>query len=182
MTYKILFLAGLLFFLIGQILLAFGNDFVYSLRPIDFAHWSLFLGALLMIPQIVSFPKSIFSAIGIPLALVGAACIFGMCVLDFIWWSYPDEETRIAFTSHLSKVDAIWKPFISIGPSSKIFNVGLAILSFNNFDRSKLGVALVVIATLVLLHIIPVPFRLVSGYFLTLMGFGLIFLKSNSSQ
>lgn len=177
MTYKILFIAGLLFFLIGQILLAFGNEFVYSLRPIDFAHWSLFLGALLMIPQIVSFPKSVLSAIGIPLALVGAACIFGMCVLDFIWWSFPDEEARIAFTKHVYNVPAIWKPFISIGPGSKVFNLGLAILSFNYFDRSKLGVFLVVIATLVLMRLIPVPFRLVVGYFLTLAGFSLILLK-----
>jgi hypothetical protein len=182
MTYRILFLAGLFFFLTGQVLLAFGNEFVYSLRPIDFAHWSLFLGAFLMIPQIVSFPKSIFSGIGIPMALVGAACTFGMCVLDFIWWSYPDEDSRIEFSKHISNVPAIWKPFISIGPSSKVFNLGLAILSLNYFDRSKVGVAIVVIATLVLMHIIPVPYRLVVGYTVTLIGFGMIFLPSKTRE
>jgi hypothetical protein len=38
MTYRVFFLLGLLFFLIGQIILAQGNEFVYSQQPIDFAH------------------------------------------------------------------------------------------------------------------------------------------------
>lgn len=37
-TNKTLFLIGLLFFLIGQMILAKGNDFVYHQAPIDFAH------------------------------------------------------------------------------------------------------------------------------------------------
>lgn len=177
MTNKVLFILGLVVFLIGQIILAQGNTFVYSLKPIDFAHWSLLVGVVLLIPQVVTFPKKIFSYIGIPLTLIGIVCMVGMCVLDFIWWSFPTEDARIEFTNHISQVPSIWKPFISIGPSSKVFNVGLLLISLDYFKSQKLGVISIVIATLVLIHIIPVPYRLVSGYTLTLIGFSLILLQ-----
>ena len=170
MTYRILFLIGLVFFLIGQIILAQGNDFVYSQKPIDYAHWFLLIGAVFLIPKVVSFPKKLFSYVGFPLTLIGIACIIGMCVLDFIWWSFPSEEMRIEFTNHISQIPSIWKPFITIGPSSKVFNVGLLILSLNYFDKEKIGMILLFIATLFLWHIIPVPFRLVFGYSMTLIA------------
>ena len=57
---KIRFLVGLFFLLVGQILLAKGNDFIYNQEPIDFAHWFLLVGVTLLIPQTVSFPKKIY--------------------------------------------------------------------------------------------------------------------------
>lgn len=176
-TYKILFLLGLVIFLIGQLILANGSDYVYSLKPIDFAHWGLLIGMVLLIPQTVCWPKKIFSVIGIPLTLIGIVCGVGMCVLDFIWWSYPTDEMRIEFTNHISQVPAIWKPFMTIGPSSKVFNVGLLFLSLNYWKQSKLGILLILLANLVLWHVIPVPYRLVTGYSLTLIGFGIILIK-----
>jgi hypothetical protein len=173
-TYKIFFLIGISFILTGQIILTKGNDFVYSQEPIDFAHWFLLIGVVFLIPQVVSFPKKIFSFIGIPLTLIGITCIIGMCVLDFIWWSFPSEEARIEFTNHISQVPSIWKTFITIGPSSKIFNLGLLILSLNYISKEKIGIGILFIATLILWHIIPVPFRLVFGYSLTLIGFTII--------
>ncbi|MEP2937552.1 MAG: hypothetical protein ABJM06_09465 [Gilvibacter sp.] len=181
MTNRILFLIGLIFFLIGQIILAQGNEFVYSQEPIDFAHWFLLVGAVLLIPQVISFPKKVFSYVGIPLTMVGITCIIGMCVLDFIWWSMPDEAARAEFTNHVSNVPSIWKPFITIGSSSKVFNLGLLILSFNFFKKEKLAIGILLIATLMLWHIIPVPFRLVVGYSLTLIAFGVIFLRKNAN-
>jgi len=182
MANKLFFLSGLIFFLIGQIILTQGNDYVYNQEPIDFAHWFLLVGAVFLIPQIVTFQKSIFSYIGIPLSLIGIVCIIGMCVLDFIWWSFPDEESRLEFTNHISQVPSIWKPFISIGPSSKIFNLGLLILSLNYLKKEKIGVVIIFIATLILWHIIPLPFRLVFGYTLTLIGFSLIFLRKSNKN
>ena len=177
MSYRILFIFGLIFFLIGQIILAQGNDFVYSQKPIDFAHWFLLIGAVFLIPQTVFFPKKFFSYIGIPLTLIGIVCIIGMCVLDFIWWSFPSEEMRIEFTNHISQIPSIWKPFITIGPSSKVFNAGLLILSLNYFNKEKIGIVVLFIATLFLWHIIPVPFRLVFGYSLTLIAFTIILFR-----
>jgi len=181
-TNKILFLLGLIFFLTGQLILSKGNDFVYNQEPIDFAHWFLLFGVALLIPQTVTFPKKIYSLIGIPLTLIGIVCIIGMCVLDFIWWSFPNEEMRNEFTNHISKVPSIWKPFITIGPSSKIFNLGLLILSLNYIKRGKLGIILVLIANLILWNIIPLPYRLVFGYAITLIGFCIIFLRENNSN
>lgn len=180
MAYRIIFLGGLLFILAGQILLAQGNEFVYSQQPIDFAHWLILSGSVLLIPQTVTFPPKIYSYIGIPLSLAGIACVIGMCVLDIIWWSFPSEEARMIFTDHISKVPSIWKPFITIGPSSRVFNLGLFILSLNYVDQKKSGVAVVFLATLVLLHLIPVPYRLINGYLLTLTGFSIIFLSKSS--
>jgi hypothetical protein len=178
MTYRIFFLIGLLSFLVGQLILAQGNAFVYSQKPIDFAHWFLLIGAAFLIPQVVSFPKKIVSYIGTPLTLIGIVCIIGMCVLDFIWWSQPNEEARLAFTAHISNVPSIWKPFITIGPSSKIFNIGILLLGLNYFKQEKIAVVILLIATLILLNIIPIPFRLVIGYALTLIAFSIIFLKN----
>ncbi len=182
MLYRILFLIGIGFILIGQIILSKGNEFVYNLKPIDFAHWFILIGVVFLIPQVVSFPKKIVSYIGIPLTLIGIACNIGMCVLDFIWWSFPNEEMRIEFTNHIVQVPSIWKPFISIGSSSKVFNLGLLLLSFNYFKKEKLGVVMIILATLVLWHIIPIPYRLVCGYSLTLIGFGLIFLRKANND
>ncbi|RXR30681.1 hypothetical protein EQG68_11535 [Flavobacterium piscinae] len=179
MTYKIFFILGLIFLLTGQLLLAQGNDFVYSQKPIDFAHWFLLIGVVCLIPQVVSFPKKVYSIIGIPLTLIGITCMIGMCVLDFIWWSFPNEEMRIEFTNHISQVPSIWKTFIAIGPSSKVFNLGLLILSINYLNKEKIGIGILLIGTLILWHIIPVPFRLVFGYSLTLIGFTVILLGKN---
>jgi len=181
-TNKMLFLIGLIFFLIGQLILAKGNDFVYSQEPIDFAHWFLLIGVTLLIPQTVNFPKKIFSLIGIPLTLIGIVCITGMCVLDFIWWSFPNEEMRNEFTNHISKVPSIWKPFMTIGPSSKIFNLGLLILSLNYLKKGKLGIILIFVANLILWHIIPLPYRLVFGYAITLIGFSIILIRENNNN
>lgn len=42
-----------------------------TFQPIDFAHWSLLVGIVLLIPQTMHFPNRIFSYIGIPLVLIG---------------------------------------------------------------------------------------------------------------
>ena len=159
-----------------------GNDFVYAQEPIDFAHWFLLLGVVLLIPQVVSFPKKIFSLIGIPLTLIGITCIIGMCVLDFIWWSFPNEVMRNEFTAHISQIPAIWKPFMTIGPSSKIFNLGLLFLSLNYFKTGKVGIIVILIADLILWHVIPLPHRLIFGYALTLIGFSIILLRSGEKN
>lgn len=177
MNYKPVFILGLLFEMIGQILLAQGNDFVYALRPIDFAHWSLLIGAALLIPQLGQFPKSIFTYIGVPTIIIGVVCIIGMCVLDFIWWSQPTQEIRNEFAGQISKVPSIWKPFITTGPN--FLNVGLLLLAFNYFRQNKTGVVLVFIATLILFFGRSMPYRLIFVYLITAIGFALIFYKKN---
>ena len=179
MNYKTLFIIGILFEVVGQILLSFGNDFVYALKPIDFAHWSLLLGVVFMLPQVVHFPNKIFSYVGIPMTIIGIVCIIGMCVLDFIWWSYPTQEMRIEFSNHISQIPSIWKPFITIGPSSYIFNLGLLFLSFNYFKQNRIGVLIVVLASLIIFFGRFIPSRLIYGYLITAIGFSYIFCGKN---
>ncbi|WP_143542406.1 hypothetical protein [Robiginitalea sediminis] len=177
MLNRILFLTGLILLVAGQVLLARGNEFVYALRPIDFAHWSLLVGVVLMIPQVVTFPRKGLNYVGIPLTITGIVCIIGMCVLDFIWWSQPTQDIRNEFAAHISQVPSIWQPFIAVGSSSKVFNLGLLLIALGHYRKSRWGVLLVLLATLVLMHIIPFWYRLVTGYILTFLGFGLIFLE-----
>ncbi|ULC59683.1 hypothetical protein MBM09_01600 [Flaviramulus sp. BrNp1-15] len=175
MNFKTLFIAGLLCELVGQILLAKGNDFIYAQRPIDFAHWFLLIGVVLIMPQVVSFPNKIFSYIGAPLAIIGVVCTIGMCVLDFVWWSQETQEIRNDFAGHLSKFPSIWKTFITNGPS--FLNIGLVILSLNYIKQNMTGVLLIVLATLIIFRVIPLPFRLIIGYLITAFGFAIIFYK-----
>ncbi|TVZ56667.1 hypothetical protein OD91_1963 [Lutibacter sp. Hel_I_33_5] len=180
MNYKPIFILGLIFEAIGQLLLAQGNDFVYALKPIDFAHWSLFLGAALLTPQIGQFPKSIFTYLGVPTIIIGIVCIIGMCVLDFIWWSQPNQEVRSEFAGQISKIPSIWNPFIKYGPN--FLNVGLLILSFNYFKKHKLGVSLIVLATLIVFLGRFIPHRLIYVYLITAIGFGVIFYKKQKNE
>lgn len=178
--YTKLFVAGLLFEFIGQLLLSRGNEFVYALRPIDFAHWSLFLGVSLLIPQLIQFPKSIFTYIGIPIITIGIVSILGMCVLDFIWWSQPTQDIRNQLGSHLYKFPSIWKPFISTGPN--FINVGLLILALNYFKVNKIGVTLVILATLTVFFGRFIPSRLIYVYLISAIGYGLIFFNNRTTN
>lgn len=179
-AFRTFFLIGLVFLLAGQVLLSLGNEFVYSQKPVDFAHWFLLVGVVLLIPQVVSFPCTILTAIGAPIALAGITCVIGMCVLDFIWWSFPDEHARGAFTKHIAEIPSIWMVFVSIGPSSKVFNLGLFILSLNYAKTRTVGVLVVFLASMILWNLIPMQSRLVVGYTLTLIGFGIILTKSGA--
>ena len=58
--------------MIGQILLTLGNDVLYAFRPIDYAHWSILLGAAFMLPKIMNFPNKLITYIGLPIAVIGA--------------------------------------------------------------------------------------------------------------
>ncbi len=175
MNYKPLFIIGLLLEAFGQILLAQGNGFVYALKPIDFAHWSLLMGVALLIPQLGQFPKSIFTYIGVPTIIIGIVCIIGMCVLDFIWWSQPTQEIRNEFAGQISKIPSIWKPFITTGPN--FLNVGLFLLALNYFKQNKLGVLFIILATFILFFGRFIPFRLIVVYLTTAIGYSVIFYK-----
>ena len=54
-------------------------------EPIDFTHWFMLMGVILLIPQNGNFPKSKLNLIGTPLLVIGIGLMIGMCVLDFIF-------------------------------------------------------------------------------------------------
>lgn len=175
---QILFVLGLLFEMTGQILLTNGNEWVYAQRPIDFTHWFLLLGVALLIPQVGLFPNKIFSYIGIPLLMVGIVSIIGMCVLDFIWWSQPNQEIRNEFAGQISQVPSIWKPFISRGPG--FTNIGLFVLSLNYIKEKKLGVILMTFVTLMVFFGGFIPYKLIWVYLLSALAYGIFFFKKST--
>ena len=179
--YKLLFVVGLLLEVVAQLLLSKGNEFVYALRPIDFAHWSLLIGVLLLIPQIGNFRASIFTYLGVPIIIVGIMSNIGMCVLDFIWWSQPTQEIRNEFAGHLVQFPMIWKPFISTLP--KFLNIGLFLLSLNFIKEAKIGVSIIVVATIIkLFGGAFLPFHLIYVYLLTFIGYCLIFFTNKNNE
>lgn len=137
-----LFLAGLAAYTLGQILLNLGPDFVNRQQPVDYAHWLLIIGVLMLLPFAMNLPRSPVNLAAAPILVAGVGAVIGMCVLDFIFWSLPSGELESALAAHLIGTSVIWEPFMRFGPNT-VFMLGLLLPSFWYFRTSRLGVALV---------------------------------------
>ena len=125
MNLKLLCVLGLALLLLSRVLMSNGTAFINAQSPIDFAHWAMLVGALLMTPFHRFFPKGIFNTIATPMTMLGIAAHIGMCTIDFVLWSYGnDPESRDALIHHLANIPVIWIPFITVGPS--LLYAGLA--------------------------------------------------------
>ena len=177
--YEFCFLLGLLFYTIGQFLIFIFFDVGEwrNQEPIDFTHWFMLIGVLLLIPQIGNFPKSKLNLIGIPLLVIGIGLMIGMCVLDFIFWSIKSPKFDSEIATHLTNTSAIWDPFMNF--NGWFFNLGLLTSSFSYFKNSKIGTLLVLIGTLVI--IIGGGWINVIGYTLLTIGFYINFKDKNKS-
>ena len=94
---EILFLLGLFTYTVGQYLIfIYFNDLekLHNQEPIDFSHWLMIFGVLLLIPQIGNFPKSRWNYISSPTLILGIGLIIGMCVLDFVFWSLKNLNLK----------------------------------------------------------------------------------------
>ena len=175
---EILFLLGLLTYTVGQYLIfIYFNDLekLHNQEPIDFSHWLMIIGVLLLIPQIGNFPKSKFNFIGSPTLIFGIGLIIGMCVIDFVFWSLKDPELKSQVTKHLINTPEIWTPFMSV--SGNIFMIGLLTSSFNYFKKSKLGVLLVFLGTIIV-YLNMGGWDNIPGYLLITVGFYINFINS----
>ena len=172
--FESLFLLGLLAYTFGQFLIfVFFNDIdaLHAQAPIDFAHWFMLIGVLLLVPQSSHFPNSRLHFVGVPLLLAGIGLLIGMCVLDFVFWSidFPEQKSEIA--AHLRNTPAIWLPFMDL--SGKIFNLGLIICVFSYFKYSKTGPGIVAVGTLIIYS--GGGWLNVVGYLVLSAGFALSF-------
>ena len=112
---EILFLLGLFTYTVGQYLIfIYFNDLekLHNQEPIDFSHWLMIFGVLLLIPQIGNFPKSRWNYISSPTLILGIGLMIGMCVLDFVFWSLKEPELKRQVSEHLINTPEIWKPFM----------------------------------------------------------------------
>ena len=175
------FLLGLSLYTVGQFLIfIFFNDIdaLHSQEPIDFAHWFILVGALLLIPQIGNFPKTKLNLIGTPVLVIGIGLIIGMCVLDFIFWSIKSPEFKSEVATHLINTPAIWKPFMNF--NGWLFNLGLLISSFSYFKNSSAGTILVLTGTLIIYS--GSGWFNVLGYVILTVGFYINFYRQPLSQ
>ena len=144
------FIAGLLFYTVGQFLIfVVYNDLevLHAQEPIDFAHWGMLIGVLLLLPHISNTPKNVLSLLGAPVLILGIGLIIGMCVDDFVFWSIDDAQLKRQVADILINTPSIWVPFMTVNGS--VFNVGLLLLSAGYLSRSRLGVAVIFISTLI---------------------------------
>lgn len=178
--YEWYFLLGLFLYTVGQFLIFifFNAGEWRNQEPIDFAHWFLLIGVLLLIPQIGNFPKSKLNLVGTPILVIGIGLMIGMCVLDFVFWSIKSPEFSSEVATHLINTPAIWKPFMNF--NGWFFNLGLLISSLSYFKNSRLGTILVLIGTLVI-YIGSGSFN-VLGYIVLTVGFYINFYRQPLSQ
>lgn len=167
-----LFVAGLATYTFGQILLRPGNDFVSAMQPIDYAHWSLYLGVVLMLPFAAKLPKRNIHLLTIPMLLAGISCIIGMCVIDFIFWSLPDDEFEAELARRLIDTPVIWKPFITDG-AGWLFSAAISLPALSYWRVSRTGVVFVALGTAI--HAIGTHWFNVAGYAAVALGYAACF-------
>ncbi|NRA28828.1 MAG: hypothetical protein HRU11_01095 [Parvularculaceae bacterium] len=168
-----LFWWGLVIFTIGQGMTGMSLEFAAAQRPIDYMHWMMLIGALLMVPFAVTMPRTPINRLASPLLIVGVAGIVGMAMIDFIVWSYGLTEARNAFIDHVRGVPVIWQPFIELGPGW-IFGFGLCLPSLYDLNRAPLGALLVVVGGVML----PLGFQyyVSLGFPVIILGYALCFV------
>jgi len=121
-----------------------GSKLSYFQEPIDFAHWFNLIGAVLLFQFNRVFPKNFLNSIASFTTTVGVIAHVGLCTIDFIMWSFGDDDiAKAALSEHISNTPAIVYPFVIIGPS--LLFIGLA-LHAANFIKTNTAASLMVIA------------------------------------
>ncbi len=180
---KYLFAIGLLTLFIAQLLFSLPTEKVNLLEPIDIIHWMLLFGLVLVIPYSLKFSFGAYHKIGSVLTLIGIVTSIGMCVVDFVLWSFRDNiEERNQMVKHLVSEPSIWLVFITVGPA--FFFVGLAVQASGYYKENVIGAASAVIGSTIvgIGHLVFPQFRIIFiiGYLIFIIGLiVLAFKKSN---
>ena len=180
---KKLFIIGLLLQTLGHLFFSIQSEQINLLEPIDFIHWTLLIGFVLVIPYVLQFSKGWFQKIGASFSIIGLICLICMCAIDFVLWSLRNlPEERNELIAHIMNEPMIWPVFFTIGPA--FYYTGMSIQSMA-YLKSKLIPALVVIigATLVGLGgLILREYRVIFVIGKILFAGGLIYLCISSSS
>jgi len=118
--------------------------FEYFKKPVDFAHWFNLIGACLLLSFNNVFPKSRLNSVASVITAFGVVAHIGLCAIDFIMWSYGDNEVaKSALSEHLSNTPSILFPFVIIGPS--LLFVGLAVHALNFIKTHTVSALMVIV-------------------------------------
>lgn len=129
---------GLILLIVSQMMLMRGTDYIQSQQPIDFAHWSLLVGAVLLLSFNYVFPKSHFNSIAIVLTSLGVIAHIGMCAIDLVQWSFQGNYTKLEEVfGHLHNTPSIMLPFFIVGPS--LLYIGLATHACNTLKSNTVS-------------------------------------------
>ena len=142
--YKNLCLVGLALFVISYIMFSFGGDFIYSQKPIDFAHWMNLIGGVLLINFNYVFPKNKLNSVASFLTSLGVIGNIGLCALDFLMWSYGnDSNSRMELGNHINNTPAIFYPFQVLAPS--FLFTGLSLHAWKFIRKTPLASLMVIL-------------------------------------
>ncbi len=141
---KITCLIGLFFFVVSYIMFSQGSKLAYFQKPIDFAHWFNLIGAVLLISFNKVFPKNNLNTIASFLTGLGVIAHIGLCTIDFIMWSFGNDDiAKAQLSEHISNTPSILFPFIIIGPS--LLFIGLALHASNFIKTNPISSLMVII-------------------------------------
>ena len=144
MKSKNICLIGLFLFVLSYIMFSQGSKLAYFQKPIDFAHWFNLIGAVLLISFNNVFPKNKLNSVASFLTTLGVIAHIGLCTIDFIMWSFGDNDiARTELSNHISNTPSILFPFIIIGPS--FLFVGLAAHAANFIKTHPISAAMVIV-------------------------------------
>ncbi len=133
---------GLLFFVTSYLL--FSKVLPYFQDPIDFAHWFNLIGACLLLSFNHVFLKNKINSVASVVTALGVISHIGLCTIDFIMWSYGDNETaKSALSEHISNTPSILFPFVVVGPS--LLFIGLAIHAFRFIKTQTISALMVIV-------------------------------------
>lgn len=100
---KTICLIGLFFFVLSYIMFSKSAAFEYFKKPVDFAHWFNLIGACLLLSFNNVFPKNRLNTVASLITALGVVAHIGLCTIDFVMWSYGDNEAaKTALSEHLS--------------------------------------------------------------------------------
>jgi len=141
---KTLCLIGLILFVTSYIMFAQGSQFAHAQKPIDFAHWFNLIGALLLISFNHVFPKNTLNSIASVVTIVGAIAHVGLCTIDFIMWSFGNDDIgRTELSNQINNTPSILYPFVIIGPS--LLFIGLSLHAWNFIKKNPISALMVII-------------------------------------
>lgn len=137
-------LIGLSFFVVSYIMFSQGSKLAYFQKPIDFAHWFNLIGAILLISFNKVFPKNNLNTFASFLTTLGVIAHIGLCTIDFIMWSFGNDEiAKTELSNHISNTPSILYPFVIIGPS--LLFIGLAVHALNFIKTHTISSIMVIV-------------------------------------
>lgn len=134
---------GLIFFVTSYVF--FSQVSLRDQKWIDLAHWFNLIGAVLLFSfNSVFSKKNKLHSVASVLTAIGVVAHIGLCTIDFIMWSFGDDDMgRNALSEQIHDSPLILYPFVIVGPS--MLFAGLAAHALNFIKTNPISSLLVIL-------------------------------------